>query len=415
MNIPTHYQVIMSVDRTLAKAIHDRNVEKIKSIFKVTGVPKDFGKNIWRGMRNESPIHFAAWLGHDEVLELFKSFGGNMNSLLEHQSGFRETVLHCAIKGNHLSTIKLLVHGFHVKTYIASSDGETPLQSAAKAGQNAVIRVLKEGGAHIDQHSVNVNGLKETALHCAIRHQHLDTAQLLLELGADATIHGHYFNLYQGSALDYAEQVKNGAHSKGILDIKTANDIFALLTSNKLKIVPLTAPNVPVSNNDSEASPLQQNSSMRRNPKSTEDLQLHHEQQLWERQVQALKTEQGANRKRLDELKSKPEHKDFLMDGAHDHAQYLSELEILMSLTDKKANRSMTMPPLNRSQSENSFRSKIPVKSGSTVGVRFPPLTSRTPSPRISQASSLLDLREERETGEGAGMEPQEWDPTLNE
>jgi Ankyrin repeat. len=87
--------------------------------------------------------------------------------------------------------------------------------SASLLTQLITLQVLKEGGAHIDQHSVNVNGLKETALHCAIRHQHLDTAQLLLELGADATIHGHYFNLYQGSALDYAEQVKTGPILKG--------------------------------------------------------------------------------------------------------------------------------------------------------------------------------------------------------
>lgn len=146
---------------------------------------------------------------------------------------------------------------------------------------------------------------------------------------------------------------------------------------------------------------------MRRNPKSSEDLQLYHEHKRWERQVQALKAEQGANRARLNELKSKSEGDTPLKPDTQ-------ELELLMALMDKKDKDSVTMPPLNRSQSENSFRSKIPIKSGSTVSVRFPSLT-RSPSPRVSQASSLSDLREELLAEEGSGTQPQEWDPTLNE
>lgn len=131
----------MDVERSLANAVRARNIKKIKTIFKTTDILKDFGKSLWKGTRSESPIHFSACLGQNEILKLFQSFGGNMDSILEHHSGFRETVLHCAIKGNHVSTVELLVHGFHVKTHVASSDGETPLQSAAKPGQNAIIRV----------------------------------------------------------------------------------------------------------------------------------------------------------------------------------------------------------------------------------------------------------------------------------
>ena len=60
-----------SWERNLATAVHENDKDKVKRILGGSDKEsrrKDLGKNLWRGMRYETPIHFAAWLGHDDIL-----------------------------------------------------------------------------------------------------------------------------------------------------------------------------------------------------------------------------------------------------------------------------------------------------------------------------------------------------------
>ena len=73
-------------------------------------------------------------------------FGANLDSFVENGSGFRESVLHCAVKGNHTSTVALLVDELEVKTNgVTSSDGETPFHAAARVGNDEIIKVSVPG------------------------------------------------------------------------------------------------------------------------------------------------------------------------------------------------------------------------------------------------------------------------------
>lgn len=83
--------------------------------------------------------------------------------------------------GGHVAVVKVLLEaGANVEDH--NENGHTPLMEAASAGHVKVAKILLEHGAGINTHS---NEFKESALTLACYKGHLEMVRFLLEAGAD--------------------------------------------------------------------------------------------------------------------------------------------------------------------------------------------------------------------------------------
>ena len=119
------------------------------------------------------PIHVAAFHDSLKVARLLATLNAEMNSLSEDN----RTVLHIAAENSSVEFVELVLAtrpDINAKEKEASN---TPLHSAASAGNAAVCKLLLDRGASIDLPNVT----NHTALHLAVLEGHLETAKLLLE------------------------------------------------------------------------------------------------------------------------------------------------------------------------------------------------------------------------------------------
>ena len=71
-----------------------------------------------------------------------------------------------------------------------------------------VSQILLKAGQDINGVVENGLGVKETALHCAVRSIHVSTVRLLLDLGAKDDVDGSYFGYYEGTPIEYARSME---------------------------------------------------------------------------------------------------------------------------------------------------------------------------------------------------------------
>jgi ankyrin repeat protein len=86
----------------------------------------------------QTPLHWAAWGGHEAVVQLLMDSGADVNAKTE--DGW--TALHQAARGGHEAVIRLLIAG-GADVNAKTEDGRTALHQAAYRGYEA-------GGALID-------------------------------------------------------------------------------------------------------------------------------------------------------------------------------------------------------------------------------------------------------------------------
>jgi len=94
-----------------------------------------------------------------------------------------EALLGCAIDGNPDNVEEMLAQGARIDMRDAA--GKTALHFAAAYGHLAVMRVLLDNGADIDDQTYDA---KLTPLHMAAHHRKAAAAKLLVEKGADVSL-----------------------------------------------------------------------------------------------------------------------------------------------------------------------------------------------------------------------------------
>eukprot|EP00953_Heterococcus_sp_UTEX-ZZ885_P022151 12284-Heterococcus_DN1.PRE.1 len=124
-------------------------------------------------------IHYAAASGNLAVVKWLQTLGLNARAV----SGEEHLLpLHCACEFNHVHIVKymLALPGAADDIHARTSQGQTPLHSAATHGADSVVQLLLERGADVDARDVN----GYTPLMDA---DSLAVVKLLLAAGADAT------------------------------------------------------------------------------------------------------------------------------------------------------------------------------------------------------------------------------------
>lgn len=125
-----------------------------------------------------TPLLFAAFMGHAEVVEFLLDHGAEVNA----RSDRGWSALHQSALSGHGGVDRvaalLLARGANVDA--VNNDGDTPLIVAARHDHRATALVLLEGGAKVD---VAPSG--STALEWAIQLGYKETCGLLLDQGVD--------------------------------------------------------------------------------------------------------------------------------------------------------------------------------------------------------------------------------------
>lgn len=139
-----------------------------------------------KDLDGKTPLHEAASRGHDRVVTLLLSFGGDHLKL----DNLYQNALHKACFENEPDVVRsLLLHNSRQKDkvvwkrYIDAEDklGWTPLHFACRQGGIASSRILLESGAKVN----TVNKFGSTPLHDAYKSGEMELVKLLIAKGAD--------------------------------------------------------------------------------------------------------------------------------------------------------------------------------------------------------------------------------------
>lgn len=123
----------------------------------------------------DTPLHWAA--EHNQLVTarlLLQRGDPSITTTRSHRDG--ATPFLRAVSQGHLDLVKLLYS--NTLMHIKDAEGYKPFQTAAKYGQNHVLRFLYK------KHPEFLNSSGSTPLHLAVSHIHLGTAVMLLDLGS---------------------------------------------------------------------------------------------------------------------------------------------------------------------------------------------------------------------------------------
>lgn len=90
----------------------------------------------------QTPMHFAAQSGNDEVVLILFNMGADVNAV----DGVGNTPLHYAAEN--FAHIVRQLHGLGAEVNARNKAGKTPLAVAEKCGATSAIQALKERGGH---------------------------------------------------------------------------------------------------------------------------------------------------------------------------------------------------------------------------------------------------------------------------
>ncbi|XP_077302806.1 uncharacterized protein LOC143923146 [Arctopsyche grandis] len=183
--------------------------------------------------RNETPAHFAAGAGNDDVLILLLKRGANYNAV----NFFGKTLLHFAASACNVETLKMLIEK-GLDCLEADKFKRFPIYYAVIGNNNSAVQFLIENGMEIENKTALLDKMFTVRLH-------KETISLLLELGADINTvdeYGYtslsYASLYNG--YDVVKTLLEAGADPDFCDFDSPQSALHLAASrNNLRIVKL--------------------------------------------------------------------------------------------------------------------------------------------------------------------------------
>jgi ankyrin repeat protein len=123
-----------------------------------------------------TPLHLAAFFGHDDLVKALLDRGASIEA--RSTNAMKNTPLHAASGGRHLSTIRLLLED-GANANATQEGGWTALHAAAQNGDRETLELLLTHGADLGARAAN----NQTALDLALTRGHQDLATFLDALG----------------------------------------------------------------------------------------------------------------------------------------------------------------------------------------------------------------------------------------
>jgi ankyrin repeat protein len=123
---------------------------------------------------SETPLHFAALLGH---LEFTRVLVSKKSKLAEEVDSLGRTPLHLASAEGHTEIVQALLQANADVCLAHDQDGRIPLHLAAMRGRIEIIKELII--ARRESIRVNLNG--DSVLHLCVQYNHLDALKVLVE------------------------------------------------------------------------------------------------------------------------------------------------------------------------------------------------------------------------------------------
>ncbi|HEX4229880.1 MAG TPA: ankyrin repeat domain-containing protein [Bryobacteraceae bacterium] len=124
-----------------------------------------------------TPLHLAAFFGHDDLVEALLDRGASIEA--RSTNAMKNTPLHAASAGRHIATLRLLLeHGANANA--TQEGGWTALHAAAQNGDRETSELLLAHGAHVHARAGN----NQCALDLALTKGHHELAKFFEALGA---------------------------------------------------------------------------------------------------------------------------------------------------------------------------------------------------------------------------------------
>ncbi|KAG6991162.1 hypothetical protein G7Y79_00056g090430 [Physcia stellaris] len=139
-----------------------------------------------RDREENTPIHFAARYGSDDILDKLLNYV-EQPSDIDLYDGGGNTALHIAVQSSSSTKVAALLEK-QADLLVKNAIGRTPIHSAAQYGTPEILDLLLgyvKQTCDLDLRDKDGN----TALHLAIKAGDPDNAKMLLKKGADLTIH----------------------------------------------------------------------------------------------------------------------------------------------------------------------------------------------------------------------------------
>lgn len=125
---------------------------------------------------HETPLHWAARHQQPTFLQLLVTHGADLN-LTSHPR--QQTALHHALTNRDARSTEILLQSHRCDLHLPDAQGWTPLRWAAAHGHAALVRLLLQHGARVDDRDAD----GWTALRWAVHRGHMQVAKVLIAVG----------------------------------------------------------------------------------------------------------------------------------------------------------------------------------------------------------------------------------------
>lgn len=128
------------MEKELFKAVKVGDANKVKDLLQ-----QDRSLTSARDPDKSTPLHWAAWKGHDQIVQILLDAGADVHAKNEN-GHWGDTPLHAAAHGNQAAAARALIAA-GADVHAKDSFGQTPLAHTAIHKATAAAKALKEAGA----------------------------------------------------------------------------------------------------------------------------------------------------------------------------------------------------------------------------------------------------------------------------